>query len=301
MQHHSNEFILPHKLSPTQHDVLIGGLLGDTCIVLNGKYPRFKIDRQFIDKKYLEWQYNLFKDLCLSGIKELIRFDKRYNKWHKYVSFRTRAVPAFLDYYNQWYINGKKQVPYNLELNPLILAVWFADDGCIVNEVRNQLVLKLSTESFGENGAGILSQKLENRFNIKFPIYRKKKDKDQFFIKASTCAAQLFIKEIEPYIIDMGMDRKYNVWKDIPLDIKPKLGLSPKNYKEFYGTIISLKDFSINDISRIIKDYKIGSIRGILRKFHKLGYLDRYESEDEFNLYHYRLTDSGENFFSKEV
>ena len=67
----------------------------------------------------------------------------------------------------------------NVKILPQV-AVWFADDGCIINNKNNNLVLKLSTESFGKFGAEILSSKLELRFKEKFPIYRKHKNKDQF-------------------------------------------------------------------------------------------------------------------------
>ncbi len=221
---HSNQFLLPHSLNSVQHQLLIGGLLGDFSLTKDGKFPRLKVDRQYIDKPYIDWQFSILKELCSSGVKEISRFDKRYHKSHNYVSFRTRAVPAFLEYYNKWYINNVRQVPEDIEFTPLILAVWFADDGCIVNNKNNNLVLKLSTESFGKTGTEILSSKLELRFKEKFPIYRKHKNKDQFFIKTSTVPAQFFIKDIEPHIIQMNMLRKYNIWKDLDLNTKPKIG-----------------------------------------------------------------------------
>ena len=76
---YSNECILPHTLDDIQHQVLIGGLLGDFSLMKDGKFPRMKVDRQYLDKEYLEWEFNIFKNLCKSGIKEIKRFDKRYN------------------------------------------------------------------------------------------------------------------------------------------------------------------------------------------------------------------------------
>lgn len=221
---YSNEFLLPHILTPIQHETIIGGLLGDSGFEKSGKYPRMKIDRKALDKPYLEWQYNVFQNLCSSGIKEFERFDKRYNRPHQYCSFRTRAVPAFLNYYHDWYPNGKRQVPENVELSPLTLAVWFADDGCVINNGNNKLTLKISIESFRKIGAELLSSKLEFLFKEKFPIYRKVKNKDQFFIKTSTIPAQLFFKYIQSDIININMLRKYNIWKDCDLDHVPIIG-----------------------------------------------------------------------------
>lgn len=108
-------------------------------------------------------------------------------------------------------------MPEDLELTPLILAVWFADDGCIRKEGK-QLIVKLSTESFGEYGASFLSNKLETRLNEKFPIYRKKPGIDQFFIKSGTRASQMLLKDIQEDVVRIGMLRKYDVWKDSDLD-----------------------------------------------------------------------------------
>lgn len=228
--YHSNEFILPHDLSEIQNDVLIGSLLGDGSLSKDGKYPRLKIERSLSDLNYLSWQFSIFENFCSSRITTYHKYDKRYNKVYNSAAFRTRAVPAFLKYYDKWYINGIKKIPVDIVLSPLIIAVWIADDGCIINNNKH-LILKISTECFGEAGAQLLSSKLSTKYKEKFPIYRKNKDKDQFFIKTSTCAAQAVLKDIQPHIIKMGMIRKYNIWKDFDLDFKPKIG-RPKNNEE---------------------------------------------------------------------
>ena len=129
----SDKPILPISLNDIQHQMMIGGLLGDSHLGQGRKdYIRLKIDRQYRDLPYLEWQYNLYKDCCSSGIREYTKEDKRYNTNYKYCSFRTRGVPAFIDYYNKWYGSGTRQVPEDIEFTPLILAVWFADDGCML-------------------------------------------------------------------------------------------------------------------------------------------------------------------------
>lgn len=290
----SNEFLLPHTLTDLQHQVMIGGLLGDSSLMLDGKFPRMKIDRQALDKPYIDWQYNIFKDLCKSGVREFQRFDKHYDKIHNYVSFRTRAVPAFLKYYHEWYPSEVRLVPDKLEFTPLILAVWFADDGCVINERNNLLTLKIATESFGKVGAEFLSSKLENRYGEKFPLYRKVKNKDQFFIKAGTYAARAFLKEIESHIIDMGMLRKYEVWKNIDLNKQIKIG-SPVVFDDMIDNILlSGKDYYVNQIAKMI-DLKATYVREYLTKFYTRGWLNRFEGIGHMKPYHYQLTDTGRN------
>jgi hypothetical protein len=298
-----NQPALPVKLTSIQHEVLTGGLLGDFGMTFNArinKYPRFKVDRQVVDRPYLEWEFNIFKDLCASGIKEIQRFDVRYNKTRYYVSFRTRAIPAFLEYYIKWYPNNKKQVPKDLELTPLILAVWFADDGCIINEKNNLLTVKFSTESFGQIGAEILAQKLEQKYNVKFHLHRKKKDTDQFIIKVATCASQALLKEIEPYIIEFGMWRKYEIWKDLDLNVVPKIGHPIIRVDVLDSAILYLKDFSVKDIQQqtsLNERY----IRSYIQKLFRWKFLDRYESTNKFNVYHYIITNLGLEFLMKEI
>lgn len=290
----SNEFLLPHTLTDLQHQVMIGGLLGDSSLMLDSKFPRMKIDRQALDRQYIDWQYNIFKDLCKSGVREFERTDKRYNKRHNYVSFRTRAVPAFLKYYHEWYPSGIRLVPEKLEFTPLILAVWFADDGCVINENNDLLTIKIATESFGSTGAEYLSSKLEDRYGEKFPLYRKVKNKNQFFIKTSTAASRAMIKEIEPYIIEMGMLRKYEVWKDVDLNGQIKIG-SPIVFDNVIDDLLlSGKDYYVNQIVNITSR-EVLYVRGYLTRFYLRGWLNRFEGAEHMKPYHYQLTDVGRN------
>jgi len=213
----------PNILNINQENVLIGSLLGDGHLSLDkrSKYPRLKIDRAIKDLDYLKYQFSYFKDLCKSNIKIFDRYDKRYNKSYTYCSFRTRAIPAFIKYYNEWYENKIRIVPKTLKLNPLILSIWFSDDGCVIRQGLNSLTLKLSTENFSYDDILFLKKSLVNRFGVNFPIYKKGKG---FIIKASSKAAFLFLKEIQDFIKVNGMKRKYDIWKDYNLDVYPKIG-----------------------------------------------------------------------------
>lgn len=231
MVYYSNQEILPSILTPIQEQVLIGSMLGDGHLSLDqgSRYPRLKIDRQEKDLPYLKWQFDIFEDLCKSGIKEIERYDHRYDKSYKQVSFRTRSVPAFSDYYHQWYFNKLKKVPQDIQFTPIILATWFSDDGSIINHGNNILTLKIATDGFGYHGTKILSQKLEQYFRgYNFAIYQKKKGKDLWYIKTSTKAAQVFVKSINPIIKYNGMFRKYQQWENVNLDHCPIIGRPTK-------------------------------------------------------------------------
>lgn len=294
----SNQFILPHQLNDIQHQIMIGGLLGDSSLEKSGKFPRMKIERQVLDKPYLTWQFSHFKNLCKSDIKEYSRYDVRYCKFRASVYFRTRAVPAFTSYYDKWYINGIKTVPNDIEFTPLVLAIWFCDDGCIINEKNQRLVLKLSTESFGYAGTNFLSQKLEKLFESKFPIFNKKKD--QFIIKASTVSSQKFLKYILPDLKLMSMDRKEKIFSKLNLNATLTVG-APSKYRSLAFNILNLKSFTIKDILSLSEYKDESSLRTAINKFYKNNYLNRNESEEEFNLLKYSITDKGYLYFTNLV
>lgn len=224
MQRYRNDDLLGYELSWEQEQVIIGGLLGDASFERQVKnrqrFPRMKVDRQIRDRDYLQWQYDILKDLCFGSLKEIERYDNRYSKVYKQVSFRTRAVPAFQSLYDKWYVNGKKTVPIDLELTPLICAVWFADDGSVIRDSRHKyaFTLKMSTDGFGYEGASLLASKLEDRLGCRFPIYRKKKDGNLWFIKASTKPTALFTRYIDPVFDQLHMSRKSDIWRRSDID-----------------------------------------------------------------------------------
>lgn len=189
-----------------QREVLIGGLLGDASLELSGKMrtPRLRIERSYRDIKYLQWQHNIFKDLCSSDLRIYSRFDRRYNKTYQSCYLRTKQLHGLLLYHKQWYPNGKR-VPHNVKLTPLTLAVWFADDGCIVKE-KNSHVIKFSTESFPPEDVDFLRGLLRNLTGQHFAKYKKKNN--QYIIKSGNEAALAVIKIIKGYLLKMGMERK---------------------------------------------------------------------------------------------
>lgn len=292
------KYITPEILTHDQLQIIIGSLLGDGHIELASTYPRLKIERSANDKEYLQWEYSYFKDFCRSDIHEYDRFDKRYNKWHSYNYFRTVSFAALMPYYQDWYIDGVRQVPENVELTPLTTAVWFCDDGCVINE-NNSLIVKLSTESFGEKGVQILVAKLEEKFDLKFPIFRKKKNKDQFFIKATGEAALKYLKYISNIVAENGMSRKYNIWKNYNLDYIPHYGSQGEHIEKLFTYALEQKDILYLTAHKIMPEYK--NLRDAINDCYKAGYFTRYESADKYNLYHYALTPAGEQYFTERL
>ncbi len=208
---------IPQILTTEQKDFLEGLLLGDASIVYPNKnkslYPRLTVSRKDDDKDYLFWQYDVLKDFYLSGPKSKRCFDKRFKKEYYQYHLQTRTGKIFTDYHKKWYPNGIKIIPRDLQITPLLMLIWFLDDGCIVNSSKNGLTIKLATDGFTKDDVNFLSTLLGDYLNEKFNVY---KNGSGFIIKAPTLAAVKYIKTIEP-IFPQCMQRKIT-WRNFDFE-----------------------------------------------------------------------------------
>ncbi len=215
---------LPKNLSLIQKEIITGLLLGDGCLFknfgsknkklnLNAK-PMLSIVRQIRDIEYLRYNFSFLKDFCsYNDVKESKVFDKRTNKFYFNCKFSTRSFLGFEEFYKKWYPNGKKIVPKDLELTPLICAIWFCDDGCISIK-NNRLRLKLSTHGFPRENTIWLAEKLSNMFNENFSIGT---DDGNSFIITSDSGSKAFVRYIENSL-HKSMDRKIT-WSQKNFDL----------------------------------------------------------------------------------
>lgn len=227
---------IPSILTDHQKEILDGLMLGDGSIVFpnknRSKYPRLCLNRKTNDKEYLNWQYNIFKEFYSSEPKDRDIYDKRTNKVYKSTSLISKSGQLFLDYYNKWYPNKKKIVPRDLKLSPLLLLIWFLDDG-FIQKPKNNLRLKLATDGFIEEDVKFLCSLLNEYFAKdiiqKFNYF---KNGNGFQIHTfSTLLTIRFIKVIEP-IFPNFMDRK-RTWKDFDFKLieNGRYGKSTKEKK----------------------------------------------------------------------
>ena len=130
-----------------QKSIVIGCVLGDACLHPNWSSTNYtlKITRSEKQKAYIDWQSEQFKPFVLTA-------PRWYERTHSY-TLRTISHTDLTTLYREFYPNGKKILPLRLKeyiKNPLILALWFMDDG---NAIRLKGVLKgyhLNTQSFTE-------------------------------------------------------------------------------------------------------------------------------------------------------
>ncbi len=178
------------SLNWQQKSVIIGCVLGDGYLrKLEGRKNAFlEVNHSAKAKEYVEWKYRILKEICKSPPKERSIDEKR-----KALRFYTREHPEITEIYERFYQNGKKVVPKGFELNPLILAVWFMDDGSKTKKGN----VYLNTQKFDWKS----QRRLLHALRMIGIRARMNKDKKYWRIRIYKESIPRLVELISPYVI----------------------------------------------------------------------------------------------------
>lgn len=179
------------SLTQLQKSVITGSILGDGYVrTMSGRKDAFlEINHSIKAKKYVDWKFSVLKNICKSPPKER---DSGENGRKAY-RFYTKQHPEITALMNKFYQNGKKTIPKDLKLDPVILAVWFMDDGS--KSRKNDVYL--NTQQFS-----LLEQRrlLYVLRNIELKA-RLNKDKKYYRIRFLKESIPKFNEIIRPHIV----------------------------------------------------------------------------------------------------
>lgn len=195
------------SLSPIQHAVLVGSLLGDGTLRCQGTRTNalLEVNHAFACKQYVDWKYAIFQEYVRTPPK------RRYGNGTRVAyRFTTRSLPVFTKYYAWFYINGKKRVPRDLQLDAPSLAVWFMDDGS-----RSRNSSYLNTQQFSVEEQQFLAGLLQESFGIGS---HRNRDKGYWRLRLTVEGTKILHTLIEPYIHECF---RYKLGHD-PVTTEPK-------------------------------------------------------------------------------
>lgn len=114
------------RLNQKQISIIYGSILGDGYMrIIEGRKDAFlEINHSIKAKKYVDWKYDILKSICISEPKE-----RNTNEGRIAYRFFTRQSSELTKIYNLFYRDKRKIIPKSLVLDPMILAVWYMDDG----------------------------------------------------------------------------------------------------------------------------------------------------------------------------
>jgi len=183
-----SEILSLPKINNTQIQVIEGSLLGDGSLTGCNKYPnrnwyfrkcQSKFSHSGCDKiDYMQWHINELNPYSKTNIYEgkykskRICGNKNITKESQYYCIRTCSNEQLTNLAKKWYVKISdkltKIVPNDLILTPLMLSVWYCDDGCNVPTTRT---INLCTDSFTINEVDYLVESMKRDLGIESYLY----------------------------------------------------------------------------------------------------------------------------------
>lgn len=175
--------------------VSVGMLLGDASIAK--KYQN-NLVLSSSDKEYFNWKSEILQHLGFHKFKTRVIHSGYENGRDGYMSdFRHKSVPwLYKNFYgeqNKRHINPQ----FIRHLNAYGLALWFMDDGWIVEKGFDFYCI--STAAFDERENNIIIKTLDRRFDLR-PVIHKDKEYFKLYFGSEDNNGKRFKTLIRPYI-----------------------------------------------------------------------------------------------------
>ena len=179
------------RLNQKQLSLIFGSLLGDGYMrTVEGRKDAFlEINHSIKAKKYVDWKFNILKNICISEPKE-----RNTNEGRVAYRFFTRQSDELTKIHRLFYKNKRKVIPKSLVLDPMMLAVWYMDDGSKTSASD----IYLNTQQFGEKDQKYLLHLLR-QMDVKA---RLNKDKKYYRIRILKESIKTFMDIIKDNIED---------------------------------------------------------------------------------------------------
>lgn len=184
--------------------MIIGMLLGDGTISNN--YV-FKLSHGYKQKEYLEWKINLLNEYGIknNGLKEYIS-TCGYNLGSTVYYSQMSVIPFMKVLRRVIYKPIKNYANRKIlnRLNPLGIAIWYMDDGCINIRKTNYKIhgfyIKIATCLYKEQNQVIIDY-FKEVWDISFYQFKEgKPGKNTYSLCCGTQEGVKFIELIKPYV-----------------------------------------------------------------------------------------------------
>jgi recombination protein RecA len=196
------------ELSPDEESVLIGTLLGDGSLAMQGHHARVFVKHKAAQRSLAEFKRVAFSRFTSMRLHE---FDQQLRgKRYPCVQFVTRTNPVFTVWRRRFYAGGRKIVPIDVSelLTPLAAAVWFMDDGS-----ADHTGVTLQTHSFSEVEVQRLRAALSERFDI---VATVRENKRRLILYIGKRELPIFAGIVRPFVLP-----------DLEYKLVPRRSLTP--------------------------------------------------------------------------
>ncbi len=175
------------SLSVEERTVVVGCLLGDGTMRCKTN-ALLEINHSMEQSDYVDWKYRKLQRFVLTPPKS-----RKGNGNRVAYRFTTRSLPELTEWYRKFYRYGRKQIPEDLEIDPLGLAIWIMDDGS-----KSYRAMYLNTQQFSIEEQNFLMAKLESKFGIRVTLNR---DKHYSRIRIAVESVARLYQIVQPYLL----------------------------------------------------------------------------------------------------
>lgn len=204
-------------VTENQLSVVAGGLLGDSTLGLRpGGKARLKVEHGTEQTDYVQWKLAQLPEHLWSNTKGILKFHDSI-KNSDTIGFQTNSCFQLVPLHELFYVQNdvgafvKTITPTLLSclpINPILLAVWFCDDGSIRNDCYAG---KIATMCFSQAEHVLLQQWLGDSFGVYTKIVYNSKSKQHFYLSIPAKEFGRFADLIRPTVLQIpGMEYKLN-------------------------------------------------------------------------------------------
>ena len=152
-----------------QKAIIIGMILGDGCLCDNWSKTnsRLIVSHSIDQSEYIWWKYHELKSHILTP--------PRYYERNRSLTIRTISHPEITKFREVFYAQKRKIVPQNIAkliTNPLVLAVWFMDDGNNTQRNGKSCGYHINTQSFTHKENKLLAESLRKIYGTEATLER---------------------------------------------------------------------------------------------------------------------------------
>jgi len=178
------------SLTQIERSIIIGSLFGDGYLrIVPGRFNALlEINHTIRQKEYVDWKYDMLKSICKSG-----PIQRNSNGKRIAYRFNTRQHVELTYLHKLFYVNGKKHIPDDIKLDPIMLAIWYMDDGSKCGTSS----FYLNTQQFDSSDQARCMKMLAD-VGV---ITTLNKDKEYSRIRIKCSSLRTFFNFIEPYIV----------------------------------------------------------------------------------------------------
>jgi hypothetical protein len=232
-------------LTPEQHQILIGSLMGDGHMAATSNTSaRFNESHSADQEEYLLWKSGILNPY-VSSTTATRKTDKDSGTIYHGKAFTTHSCTQLRHYYDLFYPapDRKRVFPWSLpkEMTPLVLAVWYMDDGGLANKYHPRIAFGLCDLSLER------AMRALRKLGLK-PTLTGDTSRDMMI--GFPGQSDKFFDLIRPHVPPC-MNRKLPVESDRREFDRNARKLTPKMVADLYEGGMSLTDIStVHDVGR---------------------------------------------------